>query len=130
MNRKELMNKYFEFLSVEGLKPEDVVVGFGGAMVMWGLREETGDLDLSLDEVVFERIVGGKGLVVKELNRSISKCLAVWDECVDIHPGELGGVLVDGVMVDSLEKILEGKLILNREKDKKDIEKLKELLGY
>ena len=130
MNRNELMNKYFEFLSVEGLKPEEVVVGFGGAMVMWGLREETGDLDLSLDEVVFERIVGEKGLVVKELNRSISKCLAAWDECVDIHPGGLGGVLVDGVMVDSLEKILEGKLFLNREKDRKDIEKLKELLGY
>jgi hypothetical protein len=130
MNRKELMSKYFEFLSVEGLKPEEVVVGFGGAMVMWGLREETGDLDLSLDEVVFERIVGEKGLVVKELKQSVSKCLAEWDECVDIHPGELGGVLVDGVMVDSLEKILQGRLFLNREKDKKDIEKLKVLLGY
>ena len=47
-----------------------MVVGFGGAMVMWGLREETGDLDLSLDEVVFETIVGENGLVVKELNRS------------------------------------------------------------
>lgn len=129
MNRKELMDKYFEFLEAEGLVNEEVVVGFGGAMLMWGLREETGDLDLGVSEEVFERIVSEKKLVVKELVGSVSKCLAKWDECVDIHPVSVGGVVVDGVLVDSLEKILEGKLLLNREKDQKDIVRLKELLG-
>ena len=129
MNRKELMDKYFEFLKVEGLVNEEVVVGFGGAMLMWGLREETGDLDLGVSVEVFERIVSEKKLVVKELVGSVSKCLAKWDGCVDIHPVSVGGVVADGVLVDSLEKILEGKLLLNREKDQKDIVRLKELLG-
>ena len=129
MNRKELMDKYFEFLKVEGLVNEEVVVGFGGAMLMWGLREETGDLDLGVSVEVFERIVSEKKLVVKELVGSVCKCLAKWDGCVDIHPVSVDGVVVDGVLVDSLEKILEGKLLLNREKDQKDIVRLKELLG-
>lgn len=94
-------------------------INAGGAMVLYGLREETHDLDIwctkKLGDVLaqrcaFETMPGGTRRFAPAPDVEIYE---------NLQPGET--VLLDGIPVASLREVLAFKRSLNREKDQKDI---------
>lgn len=130
MKRGEMIEHYKVFLRKEGLKPEEAMLEFGGALLYYGLREETDDMDMGLPQEIYERIVKERKLQPVKIKGGISTELAKWDDVIDIHPSGVDGnvVVKEGVGIASPQKVLEGKLKLNRPKDQADIKKLKVLL--
>lgn len=91
----------------------------GGAMALYGLREETHDLDIwctkKLGDVLaqrcaFETLPDGTRRFVPAPDVEIYE---------NLQPGDT--VLLDGIPVASLREVLAFKRSLNREKDQKDI---------
>lgn len=132
MKREEMIEHYKEFLRKESLSPEEAMLEFGGALLYYGLREETDDMDMGLPQEIYDRIVKQRKLKRVMIEGGISTELAKWDDVIDIHPSGVEGnvVVSEGVGIASPQKVLEGKLKLNRPKDQADIKKLKALLRY
>ena len=132
MNRKELIQKYREFLRDFKLGASQVVVGAGGALCVLGLREETSDIDVDVPLEVFNRLLK-LGLPTHEFVISGQKPVLVIEatDVVDVHvqTNKDPVVLTDGVCHYTPEVLLAFKQKLNREKDQEDIRKLKKYLG-
>lgn len=132
MNRKELIQKYREFLRDFKLGASQVVVGAGGALCVLGLREETSDIDVDVPLEVFNRLLK-LGLPTHEFVIPGQKPVQVIEatEVVDVHvrTNKDPVVLTDGVCHYTPEVLLAFKQKLNREKDQEDIRKLKKYLG-
>jgi hypothetical protein len=128
MNRIEMMKRYFAFLEAEAISACDVTIGAGGAMIMYGLREETQDIDIDIPDSVFDSI-RKRGLPEKEIRPGVY--LIRYDEVIDLHRKEAFDTtkMLDGVCVSTLESILALKRMLNREKDQVDIDKIEKELA-
>ena len=128
MKKEEFIGRYLQFINETGLKVGDCPVGSGGTMVLLGLREETSDIDLEIPREIFEEYKE-TGLYEKTYFGDVE--VLKYDEYIDLH--ELkevsGNILIDGVCSWSPEKVLLFKQSLNREKDQKDILKLRKYLG-
>ncbi|MDO4282929.1 MAG: hypothetical protein Q4D02_04755 [Clostridia bacterium] len=119
-----------EFLkTIDGLNldKQKYCIISGGVMLMYGLREETEDIDLKIIPELFDELnqkyatrKSEKFSYLYELTDSIE--LAVLDFSQD------DVVWIDGYPVESLEKQLEWKLANHRLKDEEDIRRIKEYL--
>lgn len=94
MNRFEILARYATLVQELGARPCDVVVGAGAALVLFGIREDTSDLDVSIHEELFRELgetrprhFFGKDEVVE------------WGEGIDLHSfsEHPPTVFVDGV---------------------------------
>lgn len=56
MDRKELRATYIAFCQAANLKPEQVILSAGGAMVMFGSRETTQDLDVDVPREFYDLV--------------------------------------------------------------------------
>lgn len=54
MNRQEFIDTYIKFLNDYKIPPSGVHTSFGGSMIMLGLREHTSDIDLTVDQSVWD----------------------------------------------------------------------------
>jgi hypothetical protein len=132
MNRDEFIKRYFNFLVETGLSSNQVRVGSGGVLLLLNLRSSTQDLDLELTSEVYRDLVSRWDLkITKFYKQSGEHELAVWDNFIDLHiePDLEDGVFIDGVWSATVEKTLELKRCLNREKDQRDIVELEKLLN-
>ena len=122
MNKEELL-KLVESLKLP--KDEYYILG-GGSLVMFGIKDTTGDLDLCVSDELFERLK-------KEYN------LAEKNECgfysvsdvIEIIPNpkeEFTSEVIDGYQVEELRRILEFKKKRRAPKDIPYIEKIEEYL--
>lgn len=57
MNRTEVIDAYFDFCKKTGFSPEQVVLSAGAALVMFGDRENTSDLDCDIPEHDYAQFV-------------------------------------------------------------------------
>lgn len=123
MNKEQLVLGYHKALELMSLSSSELRLGAGGALVMLGLREETGDLDLEVTDVVYNSLL--KCGYVETIDGKF-RYIRVSEE-VDIH--EVGDILdgdfIDGVFILSPIKLLQFKESLNRPKDQDDIVKLR-----
>lgn len=116
MNRAELLNR------LKGLPFEsgDYWLITGGAMVLYGLRAETGDIDLGCTGRLFEalRAQGYPVTVMPDGARKI--CFA---DDVEIFENWLYGdiEILEGIPVISLQGLIRMKHSIGREKDMRDI---------
>ena len=99
----------------------------GAAMVLYGLREQTEDIDLGCSAALAGRLEA-KGCPVRRTPDG-KRCFR-YDDKVEIFEEWLRDttVLLDGYRVVSPEGLLEMKLALGREKDRRDIELLRAFL--
>lgn len=129
MNKSDLVNKTKAMARLYSISMDQLVVGFGGAMLLLGLRQETQDIDLDVPESVYDWFLGAgfdERLVVGD-----KKAISVTD-CIDIHRGINPGeelMVTDGVFHHTPQVILRKKKMLNRPKDQKDIQALTEFLA-
>ena len=111
------MNKTDLIAKVKSLPYHCVVVG-GGAVVMYGLRDETSDLDIQVRLEDFYEIPG-------ERRGDLWKT----DGDLDIQVTDYPSVEIEGISVMTLESLLEMKMRMNRPKDQEDIRKIKALMA-
>ena len=123
MNKKELLNHVD---SLELPKTEYCILS-GGSLLMYGLREQTNDLDIDITNKGFDLI---KNKFCPILMDDSSKRYKLTDniECFLVQNLESDIDFVDGYPCQSLVSVLKFKQKLNREKDQKDIIAIKNFL--
>lgn len=119
-----------------GLGITEYFIYMGGSMLVHGLREGTHDLDIGLTKKAFERIMkredaedGGYGKAWKEKRGTIQTEYGEIEFFCKEEGFKEPIVVKNGIVCQSLESVLEMKEMLNREKDQKDIAKLRERLN-
>lgn len=125
MDKQTLINKVKE--AVRLFELSEYEVGAGGHLLLLGLREETGDIDMSLTKTEFYRLVEENSLAVEKDYFTMAQLT----EDIDIHikPGQITTNLISGVNCSTEQETLDLKLGLNRDKDQEDIRKLKAFMG-
>lgn len=136
MTRLKFMSTYFNFCTEQNLRPCDVVVSAGGALLMLGLRNSTSDLDVDIPSHDYDRLL--KASKVGERVSSHGAYLDVTD-VVSVHriPDGIVPIRVFGVWIYPLEKLIEQKTklsiahdrpVIKAEQDLLDIQNLKVIM--
>lgn len=135
MDKAQVVERYTQLLGELNEDARNVILSAGSALVMFGIRQDTQDLDVDVSTGVF-RFLSGKHLVITE--EGISDLIKYAPD-VDIHEFEpdTGIVCVDGVWTYSPSALLTQKRYLaklptrkegKREADLKEISLLEELI--
>ena len=116
MNRQEIIAELRAF----PYDRADYWVLTGGAMVLYGIRSETSDIDLGCSKALADRLEADGYLCGTRQN---GKRRFRYGACIEIFEGWLNDRIgtVDGVPVISIEGLIEMKRALGREKDRRDL---------
>lgn len=105
MNRNEIITAMSQFANEMGVSVDTLVLGYGAALVMHGLRESTNDLDLDVPSEMWhetaKKIAPVEGLLGPRL---------IWSEHIDLHLPKVDQertVVIDGIRCYSLEELLD-----------------------
>lgn len=125
MNRKQFIEQVKRFNEHFGLKPEESYVAAGGALLMYGMRESTDDVDLTLKPEVYDRLKVDRYAPFSYPKTGNSPAITgfVFNKFIDAHrettPWRIE--VIDGIGVQLLEDVLKMKMAMNRPKDQDDI---------
>ena len=123
MTRDEVIQK----MKATGFPPEEYWIQAGAAMLLHGLREQTHDIDIGCSPALMERI-RAMGCPY-ELLPDGHKKYAVTEDIEASENWASGNVtLIDGLPVVSLEDVIRLKESLGREKDFRDIARIRAYL--
>ena len=123
MDKRELM----DLLKAFPYSPDDYWIVAGGAMVMYGIRHQTHDIDLGCNKTMADSLEADGYLV--RTNPDGRRYFRYSDD-IEISEGWLNDTFdkVDGYNVISIKGLLEMKRELGREKDKRDIALIEEFM--
>ena len=126
MNKSEIIKEYTTFVKKFKLTLNDVQLGAGGACLMFGVRDETADMDIGLKQNVYNKLLKSGQYKSHVFNGTT---VIEYNKYIDLHP-EIPGetVTIEGVCCWSPQRVLDFKLMLNRPKDQKDILALKKYI--
>ena len=120
MNKADIIGKLF---ALDWPKEEYWVVA-GGAMVLYGLRPETHDLDLGCTTARADALEAA-GVPFEEMSDGSGRRFTVSGDVEAFENWLMDRVeLVDGVPVVSLQGLREMKRALGREKDLRDVARI------
>jgi len=124
MNKQDILQVLSEF----PYDRKEYWVITGGAMVLYGFREQTGDIDLGCSKSMADQLEADGFLLRKtesgKRRFQFGKNIEIFEEwLLD------SAVTVEGFQVISVKGLLEMKKELGREKDLKDIELIREHIG-
>lgn len=124
MKKRDIIQR----LEAMGLDKSQYWVITGGAMVLYGLREETHDIDLGCTKKMADELER-KGFPVSILPDGTRKILCGPD--VEVFENWLYGEVqrLNGIPVISLEGLVEMKKSLGRDKDYRDIRLIQDFLS-
>jgi hypothetical protein len=109
---------------------DDYYVIMGAAMVLWGLRQATADIDLGCRHDVFMQVASRSSATALKQSRaghsklSLSQTTTLYSAWVPIRHEVIAGFRVAG-----LEDLLADKLRLGRPKDLSDVELIRKKLA-
>lgn len=128
MNKEQILIEYNKFLDRFKLKPEEFILGAGGALLFHGLRETTDDMDTAISNGLFDELLSTKKYKLHYFGETE---ILAYNKHIDLHRllFKPDTVIIDGVCCYSLEELLRQKQSLNRPKDQEDIRKLKILIS-
>lgn len=141
MDIRKFKNEYRKVLAQLGLKPQQAVVSAGGGLMMYGLREETSDIDMDIPADLYQALKASGKFEVKELKvPHYMRATLPWEPCgelivlnkyVDVHsmPEGVPVQVRKGVGVYTPDALLLQKKALNRDKDQRDIFLLENLIA-
>ena len=117
MNRTDIIQRLKEF----PYSAEDYWVITGGAMVMYGIREQTGDIDLGCSSIMADALEKD-GFLHKRSDNG-NRTFRYGDD-IEIFENWLKDTVteIEGIPVISVKGLIEMKKELGREKDLKDLE--------
>ena len=125
MNKEQLL----DLLQELNLPKDEYYVLSGASLVIRGIREQAGDLDLCISRELFEQIKDKYDLTEDKKNECGFYKVDEYLEIVVNPKGTLKYDMKDGYPVEKLTTILEYKLKRNALKDQKDIENIKKFLN-
>lgn len=96
-----------------------------GCLMLYGMRDEIGDIDLCVSEELFDQIKDVYGLTDDRKNECGFYKVNDFLEVVVNSKEDMDYDIKDGYPVEKLETILNFKLKRNKEKDQKDIVNIK-----
>jgi hypothetical protein len=137
LDKKNLIEIYKKFLHDQQLLNHQAVLGFGGACVMYGLREYTGDLDISISFALHHKLHMRKHYPTKSFMLGSGRYLSLqYSPVISLAvlpatppTGTITTRIIDGVACDSPERVLYFKQLLGRSKDESDILALAALIA-
>lgn len=132
MDLVELKGELMEVAELTGIPCEEFGIGAGGAMLFYGLRDKTNDVDVTVPHEVFETLYGRfKVTIFKSVMDGLPhEKISIGN--VDIHTSadtedylHPEYIMVDGFKVETPQSILAHKERMGRPKDQADIIKLR-----
>lgn len=125
MKRNEIIDKLKKY----NLNPDRYILLSGAAMVLYGIKEETPDIDISVDKLLEKELLNNYDAKLEKINKDGTKAYIINDELnFGSNYYTENKAYINGIPVQKVEDILSLKLMLNREKDKKDIELIKKYI--
>ena len=124
MTKEEVINRIMKL----NFDSDEYWLVAGGAMVLYGLRENTNDIDLGCTQALADRLerCGYATSILPDGTRRISVA-----EDIEIFENWIFDKIEmrEGISVISLKGLLEMKKSLGREKDRQDIELIEQALN-
>ena len=138
MKMEEMMKELSRVTNLTGLKRSDIRIGSGSAMMFYGLRSETNDIDAAVPGDIFKKLMADKRFKVASFKSALNgeERFIVNVGLVDFHNEDDTADFdfktkdIGGYRVDTPETILRFKQKMNRPKDQADIRLLKTVIGY
>lgn len=125
MDKNTLIDKVNALAMPEG----SYCVLAGGAMLFYGLRAQTSDIDLHVNEQAFAHLLATQDLVLLDEKR---RHYAIGED-VELYVTSQDDIVFtqcDGVCIQTPQAVLNLKKRLNREKDQRDIYLLEEYIKH
>jgi len=122
MTKEDIIN----LLKQYNLNSHKYIVISGAAMVLYGLKEKTADVDIAVDKEYYEYLLNNYNCTFDKINEYGVKVYFI-DNIINFSTTyyDSNFIIIDNIKVQSIEDILILKQKLNREKDKKDITLIK-----
>ena len=126
MNKEDIIN----VLKRYNFDKNKYMVISGAAMVLLGIKESTNDIDISIKEDYYDLLLKDFNCTFERINEHNKKVYYI-DKIINFSASYYSKkhLLLNDIPVQIPKEILELKLYLNREKDKKDIELIKEFMN-
>lgn len=131
LNKQDIVREYHKAVKEPGIQPQDMLVGAGGACVLYGVRMQTEDIDADVPDALFDKLLKTNKYKLSYFQMgSVSVEVLEYNAVIDLHrwSSATQTSVVEGVHCYSVEQVLQQKLRLNRPKDQADITALKALL--
>lgn len=126
MNKSQILEKLKKY----NFDKNQYLVISSAAMVILGIKEETSDIDIAVTESYYKYLLKNKDCVFERVNEYGISCYLI-DEIINFATTyyDINKIFIEDIPVQQPKKILELKRSLNREKDKKDINLIKEFIN-
>ena len=121
LNRKQILEK----LNKLNLDKNEYIVLSGASLVVQNIINETSDIDLTCSKEYYDKINWNEKIGAFKCNIKYYDCFEISDNLYDSN----NIVIIGGYKFMTIDKVLEIKKRLNREKDYKVIEKLENILS-
>jgi hypothetical protein len=107
--------------------PDEYCLGYGGALVLYGIKDSTADIDIMVTKPLFDKLSQKYNVDYDTFNEPYIYI----DEIVDIFIGEDLDLktYIEDIPVYTLDAIIESKRRLGRPKDVEDIKRIEEFMG-
>lgn len=121
MNKKEIISKLKKY----NFDENNYVVISGAAMVLLGIKESTGDIDISVTEEFNDYLLNNYNCIFERINEYNTAAYFI-DDIINFSTTYYteNKIFIDNIPVQAPEEILSLKKNLNREKDKIDVERI------
>jgi hypothetical protein len=107
--------------------PDEYCLGFGGALVLYGIKGSTVDIDINVTNALFKRL----SQIYKVDHAMFNEPYIRIDGVVDVFIGSNmdSKTYIEGIPVSTLQEIIESKRRLGRPKDIEDIRCIEEFIS-
>ena len=126
MNKEEIIKELKKY----NFDKNKYIIISGAAMVLLGIKEKTNDIDISVTEDFYNYLLNNYNCTFEKINEHNNKVYFI-NNIINFSCSyyQKENHLIDEIPVQNIEDILKLKQHLNREKDKKDIELIKEFMN-
>jgi len=118
-------------LNNASLAKDKFIIISGAALVMYGIKEFTSDIDISVSKEYLDFLLNNYAWTIEKFDEKNNTYVYFIDDVINFSTNyyDVDNHIVDGYRLQTIASILELKEKLNREKDKNDIIKIKEYMN-
>ncbi|BCM95140.1 hypothetical protein [Burkholderia phage FLC6] len=128
LNKEQIIQELNKFCEKYGVEKSEVEVFSGAALVLRGLRDYAADVDMYVHRETCQRLIDTGDFKISEARRG-PQFLRFETDVLDIGDTRFFcDWICEGYNVQSLDSLLQLKLNMNRPKDQKDIQSLRQAL--
>ena len=122
--------KIIQILNKYNLDKDEYIVISGACMVLYGIKEITNDIDISVTDKYYNYLLNNYDCIFERINEFGEKVYFI-DNIINFSRTYYSDNknYIDYIPVQAIDELIELKKYLNRDKDKIDIEKIMKYKG-